>query len=146
VDITKIECVSSSPKLKFKQNNEKTKVARSRFELLSPGFFSLYRDPEPEIPSPTSIPWRLATRFGILFLILNNKIRPGFVTCMHACMNERVNERMHTPLMQPFVQGLTSIYINACTHTTHGLQWKLTKNCYLILPLRINLSHYKTIL
>ena len=43
----------------------KYKVARSRFELLSPGFFSLYRDPEPEIPSPTRIPWRLATRFGI---------------------------------------------------------------------------------
>jgi hypothetical protein len=29
------------------------KVARSRFELLSPGFFSHHRDPEPEIPSPT---------------------------------------------------------------------------------------------
>lgn len=58
-------------------------VARSRFELLSPGFFSLYRDPEPEIPSPTSIPWRLATRFGISSFLSKYKIRPGYIACAY---------------------------------------------------------------
>ena len=41
--------------------NIKQKVARSRFELLSPGFFSRIQSLK-----SLALPWRLATRFGTL--------------------------------------------------------------------------------
>src|SRR5918992_6303453 len=53
-------------------------VARSRFELLSPGFFSLsLRDPEPGIPSPQ--PWRLATRFGTQLFVGFDRANTSYI-------------------------------------------------------------------
>jgi hypothetical protein len=92
---------------KTKCSPEQIRTAVSRF------LFSFVRDPEPEIPSPTSLPWRLATRFGTLFFSQAKEYdSTGLRRCMHVCM--------YTRLVQPSVRSFfRSVKDDTFIHTRY---------------------------